>query len=55
MWDSQGKLRESAEYVNGELHGDRRFYDSTGTLIRLQKYYRGIPSIGLFPGLQRGN
>ena len=50
-WDVQGKLRESSNYENGMLHGERRFFDSTGTLTRVQKYFRGYPSEGWFPKL----
>lgn len=50
--DERGRLRETAEYVNGELHGERRFFDSTGALTRLQKYYHGLPSEGYFPRLR---
>jgi antitoxin component YwqK of YwqJK toxin-antitoxin module len=53
-WDSTGRLRESAQYENGELHGERRFFDSSGTLTRLQKYYRGLPPKGSFPGIPGG-
>ena len=49
--DERGRLRESAEYLKGELHGERRFYDSTGALMRVQKYFHGIPTKGSFPGL----
>ena len=51
-WDDRGTLRESAEYLNGELNGDRRFFDTTGSLIRLQQYYKGIPTRGSFPKIQ---
>ncbi len=53
-WDEYKRLRESALYENGQLHGARRFFDSTGALTRLQKYYRGIPTEGSFPGIPGG-
>ena len=48
-WDDRGTLRESAQYLNGEFNGDRRFFDTTGALTRLQQYDRGMPTRGLFP------
>ncbi len=49
IWDAHGLLKESAQYENGELNGERRFFDSTGTLTRIQEYYKGMPTKGFFP------
>ena len=53
-WDGKGKLRESSHFEAGLLHGERRFFDSTGALVRLQKYFRGLPTEGAFPGIPGG-
>ncbi len=53
IWDAQGRLKESQEYLGGEFHGERLFFDSTGAVIRSQKYFHGIPTVGTFPKLQQ--
>ena len=51
-WNSLGILITVTPYQKGEIHGERRFYDSTGTLIRIQHYFEGIPTKGSFPTLK---
>ncbi len=53
-WDQQGRLRETAHFVAGELQGERRFFDSTGRVQRIQDYEHGFPTRGSFPGLPGG-
>jgi uncharacterized protein len=50
QFDARGRPQELAFYVEGRLHGERRLFDTTGRLIQVQRYERGYPAEGKFPG-----
>lgn len=50
QFDAQGRPQELAHYVDGLLHGERQLFDSGGALSQVQRYERGYPAEGKFPG-----
>src|SRR6185295_8539611 len=47
--DDRGVTREVTHYLEGAMHGDRRFYDEKGKLLRTQTYEHGFHSKGTIP------
>lgn len=50
QYGPEGQPLELALYEGGRLHGERKLFDSTGRLTQVQRYERGYPASGSFPG-----
>lgn len=48
-WYENGTLKEISHFKDGGLHGERRFYDTKGKLVRTMRYEHGFPAEGAIP------